>query len=57
MEKKECHRRLNLVKLALSQEDTSFFHSYQSGMVMKPVRLLCYMFLLAFLDLTVHSVQ
>ena len=27
--------------------------SYESGMVMKPVGLLCYMFLLAFLDLTV----
>ena len=24
---------------------------------MKPVRLRCYMFLLAFLDLTVHNVQ
>ena len=28
-----------------------------SGMVMKPVRLFCYMFLLAFLDPTVHNVQ
>ena len=24
---------------------------------MKPIRLLCYVFLLAFLDLTVHNVQ
>ena len=29
----------------------------ESVMVMKPVRLLCYMFLLAFLGRTVHSVQ
>ena len=27
------------------------------GMVKEPVRLFCYMFLLAFLDLTVHNVQ
>ena len=26
-------------------------------MVMKPIRLLCQMFLLSFLDLTVHNVQ
>ena len=32
-------------------------HSCYSGMVMKLVRLLCYMFLLAFLDLTLHNVQ
>ena len=34
--KKECRRRLNLVELTLSKEDTSFFDSYKSGMVMKP---------------------
>ena len=27
-----------------------------SGMVIKPIRLFCYMFLLAFVDLTVHNV-
>ena len=32
-------------------------HSYLKGMVMKPVRLLCCIFLLAFLDLTFHNVQ
>ena len=34
-----------------------FNHSYYSGMLRKPVRLLCYMFLLAFLGLAVHNVQ
>ena len=34
-----------------------YYYSYLSGMVMKPVRLLCHMFLLAFLDLIVYNVQ
>ena len=34
-----------------------FNRSYYSAMVRKPVRLLCYMFLLAFWDLALHSLQ
>ena len=43
--------------ISKSQYFSCFGQSYLSGMVTKPVRLLCYIFLLAFLDLTVHNVQ
>ena len=45
------------VTARLRRENAQFHHSYLSGMVRKPVRLLCYTFLVTLLELTVHNLQ